>query len=789
MSADISADINAMDTHPPLQQTARQAEKQAHALGLLADEFAHICSSLSRPPNQTELGIFAAMWSEHCSYKSTRHLLKTLPTEGTAVIAGPGENAGAVDIGDGMAAVFKIESHNHPSFISPYQGAATGVGGILRDIFTMGARPIAVLNSLHFGDPHHRLTPHFLTQVVAGIGGYGNAIGIPTIGGESHFSHRYNNNILVNAMAVGIAKHEAIFRSAARGIGNLVVYIGAKTGRDGIQGASMASAELSEAGDTNTSKRPSVQIGDPLLGKLVMEACLELMAKDLVLAAQDMGAAGLTSSSVEMASKGGVGVHLYLDKVPVRETNMTPQEIMLSESQERMLLVLSPDALDAASTTLAHWEVDFAVIGEVTKTQKLQAEYNGTQVIDLPIELIAHGCPPSPAINIKVNPTPTPKPPATTKTIETKATTLTQALKALLASPALADRTWIYQQYDRHVMADTALASGQSDAAVVRVHGTKRGLALTTDCTHRYVEADPYWGAALAVAEAQRNISAVGATPLAVTNNLNFGNPYKPEIMTQLTNAVAGMGDACRAFGLPVVSGNVSLHNETDGKAIAPTPVIGMLGVLEDVTQAIPLAINKSGLTLFIIGDQINQINNEDGLMGSLWAQVIAGDHRQAAPALDFQRELKHSQFVRTLIQDGYVTAAHDISDGGALVAVAEMLLAGGNDTNDTIGANLTLPAAYKNSQNQAHAQKISWAFGEGQARFIIASNKPEAVEKAAKKAGVAVQNIGITTSDKHLTCGEADSILVTEMAEAWRECLPNLAQTGGKENTHAHVG
>ena len=779
-----------MNTTTPHQQTASQAEKQATALGLLTKEFAHIRNSLSRLPNETEIGVFAAMWSEHCSYKSTRHLLKTLPTEGKAVIAGPGENAGVVEIGDGMAAVFKIESHNHPSFISPYQGAATGVGGILRDIFTMGARPVALLNALHFGDPHHRLTPHFLSQVVAGIGGYGNAIGIPTIGGESHFSPRYNNNILVNAMAVGIAKHEAIFRSAAHGIGNLVVYVGAKTGRDGIQGASMASAELSSdgGGDANASKRPSVQIGDPLLGKLVMEACLELMEKQLVLAAQDMGAAGLTSSSVEMASKGGVGVRLWLDKVPVRETNMTPQEIMLSESQERMLLVLSPEALDEAVAILTHWEVDFAVIGEVTKTQTLQAEYDGKQVIDLPIELIAHGCPPSPAINIK----PKAKPPATAKPIETNKATipLTQALKTLLASPALADRSWIYQQYDRHVMADTALASGESDAAVVRVHGTKRGIALVTDCTHRYVEADPYRGAALAVCEAQRNISAVGATPLAVTNNLNFGNPYKPEIMAELTSAVAGLGDACRAFGLPVVSGNVSLHNETDGRAIAPTPVIGMLGVLEDVALATPLAISKSGLTLFIIGQSdSDQIDGEDGLIGSIWAQVIADDHTLAAPALDFQCELKHSQFVRTLIQDGYITAAHDISDGGALVAVAEMLLAGDNHNyNYAMGANLTLPSACQNAQKHAHA----WAFGEGQARYIIATNKLETVVKLARKAGVAVQNIGMTTGDKHLTCGADDSILVAEVAQAWYDCLPNLAQTGvtgGKEDTHAHVG
>ena len=747
-------------------QAKTQASAQAEAQGLLPHEFSHLHTSLARLPNPTEIGIFAAMWSEHCSYKSTRHLLNTLPSTGPAVIAGPGENAGVVDIGGGMAAVFKIESHNHPSFISPYQGAATGVGGILRDIFTMGARPVALLNSLHFGDPTHPLTRHYLTQVVAGIGGYGNAIGIPTVGGESHFSHRYNSNILVNAMAVGIAKQKSIFRSAATGAGNLVVYIGAKTGRDGIHGASMASAELSAADHTHTSKRPSVQIGDPLAGKLVMEACLELMAGRLVLAAQDMGAAGLTSSSVEMASKGGVGIRLELDNLPLREADMTARDIMLSESQERMLVIVAPKALDKVAACLAKWGVDWAVIGEVTDSGQLEVVHLGDEVVNLPIDLIAHGCPPSPAVP---SDTPSPsniakkplaKPPASTPSPSDMP--VTEALRRMLASADLASRAWIYQQYDRHVMADTLLASGAADAAVIRVHGTRRAIAMTTDCTHRYCEADAYHGTALAVCEAYRNISAVGATPLAVTNNLNFGSPYAPDIMTQLTEAVAGLGDACRGFGLPVVSGNVSLHNETDGVAIAPTPVIGMLGVLDEVALATGYGLNKSQLALYIIGQEA-----AGGLAGSVWARVIASDDALVAPPYDVASEKLHSQFVRGLVHAKLVAGVHDISDGGVLVAVAEMLLAGGDAGGNYIGANLA---------DTAWTHEL--AFGEGQGRFLIASDQPSAIEKLAKTEKIPLWHIGVTSDDKRLTCGEGESILVEELARGWRDCLPRLAQT-----------
>lgn len=742
------------------------SQPQAESLGLTKAEFAHICQALGRPPNLCEAGIFAAMWSEHCSYKSSKHLLKTLPSAGPAVIAGAGdgENAGAVDIGDGLAAVFKIESHNHPSFISPYQGAATGVGGILRDIFTMGARPVAVLNSLHFGAADHPLTRHFTSQVVAGIGGYGNAIGIPTIGGESHFSADYNNNILVNAMAVGIVPQGKIFRAKAEGVGNLVVYMGAKTGQDGIHGASMASAEFSDSNDSD-SKRPTVQVGDPLAGKLVMDATLDLMGRGLVLAAQDMGAAGLTSSSVEMAAKGGVGIRLDLDALPCRAENMTAFDMMLSESQERMLLIVAPQAWDKVAHCLASWGVDCVIIGEVTDSQRLVVSHGGSTAADLPIDLLANGCPPAPIPEVTAATKPATPSNKTSSKPATSDLSLTEALRCMLASHHLASREWIYQQYDRHVMGDTVLA-GMGDGAVVRVHGSRRGLAITTDCTHRYVAADAYLGTMLAVAEAQRNISATGATPVAVTNNLNFGNPHKPAIMQQLADAVAGLGDACRAFGLPVVSGNVSLHNETDGIAIAPTPVIGMLGVMADVATATAIAIQQVGLTLYIVGQARDA--SDGWLANSVWAEVIAGAGNPATqppPPVNLKAEAKHSQFVRQLIQAKLVHAAHDISDGGALVALAEMLLA---SKNKSIGAKLALPATCLNH---------NWAFGEDQARFIIATASPKLVVKKATRDHIPLQEIGITTNDNRLTCDSDDAIVMDELAAGYRNWLPQLTE------------
>ncbi|MGD8809457.1 MAG: phosphoribosylformylglycinamidine synthase subunit PurL, partial [Gammaproteobacteria bacterium] len=544
--------------------------------GLTASEYETLLGILGRTPSITELGIFSVMWSEHCSYKSSKKWLKTLPTDGPHVICGPGENAGVVDIGGGKAAIFKIESHNHPSFIEPYQGAATGVGGILRDVFTMGARPVANLNALRFGAPEHPKTRHLVGGVVAGIGGYGNCIGVPTVAGETNFHPAYNGNILVNAMTVGIADADRIFYSAAAGPGNPVVYVGSKTGRDGIHGATMASAEFSEDSE---EKRPTVQVGDPFTEKLLLEACLELMATDAIVAIQDMGAAGLTSSSVEMASKGGVGVELELDKVPMRETGMTAYELMLSESQERMLMVLKPGHEDAARTIFEKWELDFAVIGRITDTGRLILRMDGKVQANIPVDpLVAAApeydrpwelCEMPPVVNAREAPQPEDP---------------TQALKTLMASADLCSRRWIWEQYDHMVMADTVRGPG-GDAAVVRIHDSPRGLAMTTDSTPRYCVASPETGGRQAVAEAWRNLVAAGAKPLAITNNLNFGNPERPNIMGQFVGCVRGMGDAARVLSFPVVSGNVSLYNETHGKGVDPTPTVGMVGLLGRVER------------------------------------------------------------------------------------------------------------------------------------------------------------------------------------------------------------
>ncbi|MEQ1867401.1 MAG: phosphoribosylformylglycinamidine synthase subunit PurL, partial [Micropepsaceae bacterium] len=525
---------------------------QAIEHGLNEDEWKHILRVMNRAPNVTELGIFSVMWSEHCSYKSSRVHLRKLPTTAPWVIQGPGENAGVIDIGDGQAIVFKMESHNHPSFIEPYQGAATGVGGIMRDVFTMGARPIAMLNALRFGEPDHPKTRHLVSGVVAGIGGYGNCMGVPTVGGEVNFHRSYNGNILVNAMCVGLANTNKIFLSAAKGAGNPVVYVGSKTGRDGIHGATMASAEFDDASD---EKRPTVQVGDPFTEKLLLEACLELMATDAIVGIQDMGAAGLTSSSCEMADKGGSGIELNLDKVPCRETGMTPYEMMLSESQERMLMVLKPGREAQAEAIFKKWELDFAVIGITTDTKRLVLNFKGKTVADIPVTALADEAP------LYERPWEEPKRPTPLGPVA-EPKSITEALAKLVATPDLASRRWIYEQYDSTVMADTVQKPG-GDAAIVRIHNTNKAVALTTDVTPRYVQADPYIGGMQAVAESWRNLTAVGATPLAITDNLNFGNPQRPEIMGQFVLAVRGIGDACRALDYPVVSGNVSLYNET----------------------------------------------------------------------------------------------------------------------------------------------------------------------------------------------------------------------------------
>jgi phosphoribosylformylglycinamidine synthase II len=724
-----------------MSNASEMSFSDAEQMGLSFEEWQLILTRLGRTPNLCELGIFSAMWSEHCSYKSSKKWLKTLPTEGAQVIQGPGENAGVVDIGDGLAAVFKIESHNHPSFIEPYQGAATGVGGILRDVFTMGARPIALLNALRFGDIAHEKTPHLLSGVVAGIGGYGNCIGIPTVGGEVNFHSSYNGNILVNAMAVGLAHSDRIFYSAATGAGNPVIYVGAKTGRDGIHGATMASAEFS---DETESKRPTVQVGDPFTGKLLMEACLELMAADAVLSIQDMGAAGLTSSSVEMASKGGLGMEIDLDLVPVREEAMSAYEIMLSESQERMLMVIKPEQAETARAIFEKWDLDFMPIGKVTDTQRLVLLKDSEIACDIPLAPLVDD---APEYDRPYRPEEL-QPVLSTAQLE-KDIPLAEALQKMLSSADLSSRRWIYEQYDSDVMADTITGPG-GNAAMVRIHNTDKGLAVCTDCTPRYVEADPFEGGKQAVCEAYRNISATGAKPLAVTNNLNFGNPEKQDIMAQIVGSVTGMGKACKALDTPVVSGNVSLYNETDGMAIQPCPVIGMIGIIDDWRCAIDAGLQEPGQALYVVG-QSEKTN--DGWLGcSVYAREIAGREGGAPPSVDLEAEAKHGQLVREAIAKGLASSAQDISDGGLLIAMAEMVMAG------QCGAKITPP-----DSGSVHG----WAFGEDQARYILAVR--DAGEFAALCAARQIEAvcIGETISKTELTVGDLPPISKEEMV-AW---------------------
>lgn len=686
--------------------------------GLSIEEYERILRALGRAPNLTELGIFSVMWSEHCSYKSSRIHLKKLPTTGPQVICGPGENAGVVDIGDGQAAIFKMESHNHPSYIEPYQGAATGVGGILRDVFTMGARPIANLNALRFGRPDHPKMRHLIAGVVHGIGGYGNCVGVPTVGGEVNFHRAYDGNILVNAMTVGVAETDKIFYSAASGIGNPIVYVGSKTGRDGIHGATMASADFSEDSE---EKRPTVQVGDPFTEKLLIEACLELMATDVIVAIQDMGAAGLTSSSVEMASKGGVGIELDMNAVPCRETGMTPYEMMLSESQERMLMVLKPGREAEAEAIFHKWELDFAVIGRVTDTGRMVLRFDGDVVCDIPLGPLADE---APLYDRPWVPTRAPKP---LGAVAPKGT-IGENLIALMGSPDLASRRWIWEQYDHMVGADTIQRPG-GDAAVVRVHGTNKGIAVSTDCTPRYVFADPVMGGAQAIAECWRNITAVGAKPLATTDCMNFGNPQRPEIMGQFVGAIEGMAKACLALDFPIVSGNVSLYNETKnddgtGSAILPTPAIGGIGLLADVDRMATIAFKAAGEHIVLIGE------TGDHLGQSLWLRYIAGREEGPPPPVDLELEKRNGDFVRELILDDRVSAVHDIADGGLLVAIAEMALAGG------IGAEI---------EPLGHAA----AFGEDQARYVVTTRNSDAVLAAALTAGVTARRLGTTGGDR----------------------------------------
>jgi phosphoribosylformylglycinamidine synthase subunit PurL len=715
----------------------------AAAHGLSADEFARACAILGRTPNLTELGIFSAMWSEHCSYKSSKVWLKTLPTTGPRVICGPGENAGVVDIGDGDAVVFKIESHNHPSFIEPYQGAATGVGGILRDVFTMGARPIALLNSLRFGSPDHKLTRHLLSGVVGGIGGYGNCVGVPTVGGECQFHPAYNGNILVNAMCVGLARADRIFYSAAAGPGNLVIYVGAKTGRDGIHGATMASAEF---GADAAEKRPTVQVGDPFTEKLLIEACLELMQGNAIVAIQDMGAAGLTSSSVEMAGKGGLGIDLDLDIVPVREAGMTPYEIMLSESQERMLMVLAPGSEAEARRVFDKWELDFAVIGRVTETGRLVLRMHRGSVADIPVGPLVGEAPVYERPWVRRDPEPDIDPASLPRRDPL------ECLKRLIATPDLASKRWIWEQYDHLVQGNTVRRPG-GNAAVIRIDQSGKALALATDATARYCRADPVRGGAQAVAESWRNLTAVGAVPLALTDNMNFGNPEKPEIMGQFVGVIEGMRAACLALDYPVVSGNVSLYNETSGNAILPTPVIGGVGLIADAAGAVDLALQRAGNALILVGE------TKGHLGASVYLREIEGSEGGAPPPIDLAAERRNGDFVRGEIAAGHVAACHDVSDGGVLVAVAEMAMAGGRGV-----ALDPLPG-----DTPTHA----WLFGEDQARYLIETAKPDAVLCAAGDAGIPARRIGIV-GGAALTVPGAGAISVGQLKAANEAWLPS---------------
>src|ERR1700712_4929795 len=592
------------------------SENLARSFGLSSEEYGRVLDIMGRTPSFTELGVFSVMWSEHCSYKSSRVWLKQLPTKAPWVIHGPGENAGVVDIGDGLAAVFKMESHNHPSFIEPYQGAATGVGGILRDVFTMGARPIANLNALRFGLPSDPQTRRVVDGVVRGIGGYGNCVGVPTVGGEVNFHAAYDGNPLVNAMTVGIAPRDRIFLSAAAGQGNPVVYVGSKTGRDGIHGATMASAEFDDASE---EKRPTVQVGDPFTEKLLLEACLELMATDAIIAIQDMGAAGLTSSSAEMGDKGGSGIELDLDKVPQREANMTAYEMMLSESQERMLAVLKPGREAQAEAIFKKWELDFAVIGITTDTSRLVVKHKGETVADMPITALSDEAP------VYERPY-TERKPMTGAPAYDKAKPVLASLKTILASPDMAARRWVWEQYDHTVMADTVQVPG-GDAAVVRIHGTQKALAITTDVSPRYCRPDPFNGGAQAVAEAWRNLTAVGATPLAVTDNLNYGNPQKPEIMWEIVAGIDGIGEACRFLDFPVIGGNCSLYNETNGEGILPTPAIGGVGLMQDVAKMATVGFKRNVDVIMLVGETKGHLGQ------SIYLRGIEGKEKGACPA------------------------------------------------------------------------------------------------------------------------------------------------------------
>lgn len=716
--------------------------------GLKPDEYERILRITGREPSFTELGIFSAMWNEHCSYKSSKRWLRTLPTKGERVIQGPGENAGVVDIGDGDCVVFKMESHNHPSYIEPYQGAATGVGGILRDVFTMGARPIAAMNSLRFGEPDHPKTRHLVAGVVAGVGGYGNAFGVPTVGGEVNFDARYNGNCLVNAFAAGLAKTDAIFLSEAKGVGLPVVYLGAKTGRDGVGGATMASAEFDDKID---EKRPTVQVGDPFTEKCLLEACLELMASGAVIAIQDMGAAGLTCSAVEMGAKGNLGIELDLDRVPVREDAMSAYEMMLSESQERMLMVLRPEKEEEAQAIFRKWGLDFAIVGMTTDDLRFRIIHQGVEVANLPIKELGDEAPEYDRPRVE------PKKPVPLAADDVPQADIAESILKLLASPDQASRRWVYEQYDTMIGGNSLQRPG-GDAGVVRVEGhPTKALAFSSDVTPRYCEADPFEGGKQAVAECWRNLTATGAEPLAATDNLNFGNPERPEIMGQFAAAIQGIGEACRELGFPIVSGNVSLYNETNGRGILPTPTIGGVGLIPDWSKMARIAFAAEGQTILHLGAPEGGAKH---LGQSIYLRDIHGRADGAPPPVDLAHEKRVGDFVRTLIREGVATAVHDISDGGFALALAEMAMASG------IGAKTTLPDG---------VNPISYLFGEDQGRYLltVASTEADRILGEAKAAGIFAEKIGETGGDV-LVLGESASVLVKDLTAAHESWFPS---------------
>ena len=706
--------------------------------GLKLDEFEKIIEGLGREPNLTELGIFSAMWNEHCSYKSSKFWLKTLPTTGDRVVQGPGENAGVIDIDDGDVAVFKMESHNHPSFIEPYQGAATGVGGILRDVFTMGARPVANLNALRFGDPSHPKTKHLLSGVVGGIGGYGNCIGIPTVGGEVNFHSSYNGNILVNAMTVGIAKKDKIFYSAAAGIGNPVVYVGSKTGRDGIHGATMASAEFDEDSE---DKKPTVQVGDPFTEKLLLEACLELMKEEAIIAIQDMGAAGLTSSSIEMASKGNVGIEIDLSKVPMRVQNMSAYELMLSESQERMLMVIDPSKEEMARSVFKKWDLEFEVIGKVTDTKRLVLNMNNKEEANIPINILVEDAPEYQREYVINNPTPSIK----LNNNELNDDNILEDLLKMISHPNLCSRKWIWEQYDHMVMADTVVRPG-SDAAVVRVHDTNKGIAISTDCSPTYCKHNSFEGGKHAVVETWRNLIASGALPIAITDCMNFGNPEKPEIMGQFVECIRGMGEACSKLDYPVISGNVSFYNETNGEGIYPTPAIGGVGLIKDLSNVMTIALKKDGNYLCVIGKSSNHLGN------SQYLSIIKNKELGSTPSIDLNEELKNGKFVLSCIEQKKFEAVHDIADGGLLVALSEMSMCGEKGVQVDINKSSLL----------------GYFFGEDQSRYLVEVSKDnfEDLMSEAENNNVFVEKIGVT-QDNQFEINNIGKIPVQELIRA----------------------